>query len=81
MMVEGTKNGEILRGLLRLQERVVLGLDGAKAADAGAGDDAAAIAVDLLEVGSRESTTACMPAAMPYCMNSSMRRASLAEMY
>ena len=26
MMVEGTKNGEILRGLLRLQEIVVLGL-------------------------------------------------------
>ncbi len=36
MMVAGTKNGEILRGLVRLEVLAVLGLDGAEAADAGA---------------------------------------------
>ena len=50
MIVAGTKNGEILRGLPRLQVRAVLVLDRAEAADAGAADRAAARRVGLAEI-------------------------------
>ena len=48
LMIEaGTKNGEIFFGLLRLQIRVVLRLDGREAADAGAAHGAAARRIGL----------------------------------
>ncbi len=50
MMDAGTKNGEILRGLFAFEISVVLGLDGAEAADAGAAHHAAARRIRLAEV-------------------------------
>ena len=80
MMLAGTKKGEILRGLLAFKN--------ASYSPSMVPRPPIPAPVmtpqrlwSTLSKSVAESTTACMPAATPYCMNSSMRRASFAEMY
>ena len=80
MMVAGTKNGEILRGLIAFRYSLY-SVSMVHRPPMPAPHTAPQRVGSHLAKSIPASPTACTPAATPYCMNSSMRRASLLEMY
>src|ERR1700756_2380 len=80
MIVAGTKNGEILRGLSALRCSLY-SVSMVQRPPMPAPHTAPQRVGSVFEKSMPESLTACTPAATPYCMKSSMRRASFGVMY